>query len=227
MKPATSLLAIRPPGGAGAILADPPWHFKTFCDKGQGKSPSRHYSTLTPDEIAALPVSDVAAPDCWLFLWVPTANLLQGLGVISGWGFTFVGRAFVWLKQTKSGGFHTGLGKTTRKGAVEDCWLARRGRPRINAHDVRELIVSERREHCRKPDQQYERIERLVDGPYLEMFARQRRPAWVAWGDQIDKFDRPYDAPYDPQDDIAKSVAEGYRVIRERVRSGGKGWGES
>src|SRR5262249_5971628 len=118
MKSATteSLLAIRPEGGAGAILADPPWHFKTFSDKGQGKSPSQHYSTLTPDKIAALPVRDLAPRDCSLFLWVPTANLLQGLSVISGWGFVFVGRAFVWLKQTKSGdGLCTGLGKTTRK----------------------------------------------------------------------------------------------------------------
>jgi N6-adenosine-specific RNA methylase IME4 len=214
------LILIRPEGGAGAILADPPWHFKTFSEKGQGKSPSQHYSTFSADEIAALPVSDVAAPDCWLFLWVPTANLLQGLSVISGWGFTFVGRAFVWLRQTKAGGFCTGLGKTTRKGAVEDCWLARRGRPRITAHDVCELIVSERREHSRKPDEQYARIELLVAGPYIELFARQQRRGWTVWGDEVNKFD----LSYNPRDDLAGSINEAYSAIRKRKAAGGLGW---
>lgn len=209
------------------MLADPPWHFRTFSDKGQGKSPSQHYSTLTPDEIRALPVSELAAPDCWLFLWCPTAHLLQGLDVIDGWGFKFVGRAFVWLKQTKSGdGFCTGLGKTTRKGAVEDCWLAKRGRPHIKAHDVRELIVAPRREHSRKPDEQYERIERLVDGPYVEMFARTQRPRWIPWGNQVGKFDATEPA-YDAQDDLAKSIQFGFAFIRERKAAGGPRWGES
>jgi N6-adenosine-specific RNA methylase IME4 len=103
-----SLLATTTLGGFGAILADPPWHFKTFSDKGQGKSPSQHYSTLTPEQIAALPVPDIAARDCWLFLWVPTANLLQGLNVINSWQFKFVGRAFAWLKQNRLMAFAPG-----------------------------------------------------------------------------------------------------------------------
>ena len=85
---------------------------------------------------------------------------------------------------------------------------------------MRELIVSPRRKHSQKPDEQYERIERLVDGPYLEMFARQRRPGWVAWGDEVDKLEPKYDA----EDDFAKSLEEGYRAIRERVAAGGPGW---
>ena len=85
---------------------------------------------------------------------------------------------------------------------------------------MRELIVSPRRKHSQKPDEQYERIERLVDGPYLELFARQRRPGWTAWGNEIDKFEPEYDA----YDDFAKSLEEGYRVIRERVAAGGPGW---
>jgi N6-adenosine-specific RNA methylase IME4 len=79
------------------------------------------------------------------------------------------------------------MGMTTRKGA-EICLLGKRGNPRIRAHDVRELIVAPRREHSQKPDEQYERIERLVDGPYAELFARQRRPGWISLGDEIDKF---------------------------------------
>jgi N6-adenosine-specific RNA methylase IME4 len=96
--------------------------------------------------------------------------------------------------------------------------IGRRARPPIKAHDVRELIVSPRRKHSQKPDEQYERIERLVDGPYLEMFARQRRPGWVAWGDEVDK------PKYDAEDDFAKSLEEGYRAIRERVAAGGPKW---
>jgi N6-adenosine-specific RNA methylase IME4 len=78
-----------------------------------------------------------------------------------------------------------GLGFTTRKN-VELCLLGKRGRPPIRAHDVRELIVSPRRQHSRKPDEQYERIERLCDGPYLELFARQQWPGWVAVGDEVE-----------------------------------------
>src|SRR5262249_9442644 len=96
----------------------------------------------------------------------------------------------------------------------------RRGRPPIKAHDVRELIVAPRRKHSQKPDEQYARIERLVDGPYVELFARQRRPGWVAWGDEVNKFEPEYDA----QDDFAESLEEGYRAIRVRVAGGGRGW---
>jgi N6-adenosine-specific RNA methylase IME4 len=173
---------------AGAILADPPWNFVTYSAKGQGKSPSQHYSTLIPEAIAMVPVSSIAADDCWLFLWIPSAHLPIGLIVMAKWGFTFSGRAFVWAKTNrKSPGFHLGLGKTTRKGC-EDCWLAKRGQPRILAHDVHELIVAPVREHSRKPDEQYERIERLCAGPYVELFARQQWPSWYAWGDELGKF---------------------------------------
>jgi N6-adenosine-specific RNA methylase IME4 len=80
--------------------------------------------------------------------------------------------------------FHMGIGFTTRKN-VELCLLGRNGNPRIHAHDVRELIVAPVREHCRKPDEQYERIERLCAGPCLELFARNRRPGWVSCGDEV------------------------------------------
>ena len=209
-----------PRGHFGAILADPPWKFVTYSERGQGRSASRHYKVMTFEEIASLPVHDVAAPDAWLFLWVPGPHLPFGLQLIERWGFRYSGKAFAWAKQNPSGvGWHMGTGFTTRKN-TEDCLLGRRGRPPIKAHDVRELIVSPRRKHSQKPDEQYERIERLVDGPYLEMFARQRRPGWIAWGDELDKFEPEYDA----HDDFAKSLEEGYRVIRERVAAGGPEW---
>jgi len=103
-------------------------------------------------------------------------------------GFKYSGKAFTWAKQNPSGrGWHFGLGFTTRKN-TESCWFGRRGKPKILAHDVSELIVVPRREHSRKPDEQYERVERLCAGSYLELFARQPRPGWTSWGDEVNLF---------------------------------------
>lgn len=101
--------------------------------------------------------------------------------------------AFNWIKTNKNGAkkaveedpFFTGLGYWTRANP-ELCLLGTRGKPKRFARDVRRLIVSERREHSRKPDEASERIQRLVGGPYLEMFARERRRGWDALGDQLD-----------------------------------------
>jgi N6-adenosine-specific RNA methylase IME4 len=107
---------------------------------------------------------------------------------MNAWGFRFSGSGFVWPKLNPKGqGFAFGGGFTTRK-STEVCWLGRRGRPRRNAKDVRELIIAPRRQHSRKPDETYGRIERFCDGPYVELFARQRWPGWLAWGDQVDSF---------------------------------------
>jgi N6-adenosine-specific RNA methylase IME4 len=209
-----------PRGHFGAVLADPPWKYVTYSERGQGRSASRHYQVMTFEEIASLPVRDVAASDAWLFLWVPGPHLPFGLQLIECWGFRYSGKAFAWAKQNPSGvGWHMGTGFTTRKN-TEDCLLGRRGRPPIKAHDVRELIVAPRRKHSQKPDEQYARIERLVGGPYVELFARQHRPGWHCWGNETDKFEPEYDA----QDDFAKSLEEGYRAIRERVAAGGRRW---
>ena len=111
------------------------------------------------------------------------------------------------------------MGHTTRQNA-EYVVLGRRGKPRRLCKDVHQLIIQPRREHSRKPDEFYARVERYCTGPYLELFARQRRPGWTAWGNELDKFEPEYDA----QDDFAKSLEEGYRVIRERVAAGGPKW---
>jgi N6-adenosine-specific RNA methylase IME4 len=172
----------------GAILADPAWHFETWSDKGRDRSPDRHYRTL--------PVAALAAPDCVLFLWVTWPLLFETRRVIEAWGFTYKTCAFDWTKADASqielfqddiddpaigGGYWT-------RANTEPCLLATRGNPkRLNAH-VRQAIVEPRREHSRKPDCVHERIERLVAGPYVELFARQRRANWDHWGDEVDKF---------------------------------------
>ena len=111
------------------------------------------------------------------------------------------------------------MGHTTRQNA-EYVVLGRRGKPRRLRKDVHQLIIQPRREHSRKPDELYARVERYCTGPYLELFARQRRPGWDCWGNEIDKFEPEYDA----HDDFAKSLDEGYRAIRERVAAGGPKW---
>jgi N6-adenosine-specific RNA methylase IME4 len=189
-------------GGFKCIAADPPFRFVTYSDKGQGRSPSRHYGTMTPVEIMALPVRQIAAFDCWLFLWLPDVHIIH-LGPICGhWGFGVSGKAFTWVKRRQSrndesdlipiGGlefaFPIGCVHTTRKNS-ESCWLGRRGRPGILAHDVRELIVAPRREHSRKPAEAYERIERFCSGPRLDLFGRQSRRGWTVFGDEATKFD--------------------------------------
>ena len=92
-----------PRGRYAAILADPPWNFVTYSESGQGRSASRHYEVMTFEEIASLPVHDVAARNAWLFLWVPGPHLPFGLQPIERWGFRYSGFGFVWAKQNPSG----------------------------------------------------------------------------------------------------------------------------
>jgi N6-adenosine-specific RNA methylase IME4 len=180
----------------GAILADPAWRFETWSDKGRDRTPDRrHYSTMGIEDIRALPVRELAANDSILFLWVTWWALLDALSVIEAWGFTYKTCAFNWTKAdaTQVELFQDdiepviGTGKWTRAN-TEPCLLATCGKPkRINA-DVRQAIIEPRREHSRKPVCVHERIERLVAGPYVELFARQRRADWDCWGDQVNKF---------------------------------------
>jgi N6-adenosine-specific RNA methylase IME4 len=178
----------------GAILADPPWHFDVWTE-GSARNASAKYKTMTATDIAALPVLDLAANDCALFLWIVWPRLAESLNVISQWGFTYKTCAICWVKAdvTQIDMFNDdypveiGMGYWTRANS-EVCLLATRGKPkRVNA-DVRQAIVAPRREHSRKPDGVHERIERLVSGPYLELFARQKRKGWTVWGNEIEKF---------------------------------------
>ena len=193
----------------GAILADPPWHFQAWASpKWNGEyrkdgtkiiSPGRYpdYQTMSEKNLASLAVADLAAENCVLFMWACWPMIEQAFRTIDTWGFAFKTAAFVWCKAhagqlemfEQSIPDQMGLGYWTRAN-TEACLLAIRGKPkRLNA-DVRQAIIAPRREHSRKPDGVHERIERLVAGPYLELFARQRRPGWDCWGNETDKFRR-------------------------------------
>jgi N6-adenosine-specific RNA methylase IME4 len=174
----------------GAIYADPPWSFRNWSAKGTGRNAVSHYDCLSFEKLAALPVGQVAADNCVLFLWAVDPLLDKAFELISAWGFEYKTVGFYWVKQNrKSDGYFTGLGYWTRANP-EQCLIATRGKPRRVGKDVRKLVVEPRREHSRKPDQVRERIERLVDGPYLELFARETKRGWDCWGDQIALFNR-------------------------------------
>jgi N6-adenosine-specific RNA methylase IME4 len=176
----------------GVIYADPPWSFRTWSNKGTGRSAISHYDCLDFPALAALPVAQLAAPNCVLFLWAPDPFLPRAFDLISAWGFEYKTVGFYWVKLNATpkhdADYFTGLGHWTRANP-EQCLLATRGKPRRQAKDVRRLVVERRREHSRKPDCVRERIERLVPGPYLELFARQTTDGWDCWGDQVSLFD--------------------------------------
>ncbi|MBY0430773.1 MAG: DNA methyltransferase [Rhodospirillales bacterium] len=178
------------------IYADPPWRYRTFSDKGLGRSAESHYQTMTLEEICALPVKDLAAREgCHLFLWTTGPCLPQAFQVMERWGFRYSSTAFVWVKLRRreqelffdKNSFFVGMGHTTRKNC-EYCLLGRRGKPRRLSKAVRELVVAPVQEHSRKPEEVRERIERYAAGPYAEMFARRRTAGWEAWGNQVDLF---------------------------------------
>ena len=177
----------------GVIYADPPWHFRNWSAKGTGRNAISHYDCLDFKALSALPISDLAADDCVLFLWATDPLLPRALELIAAWGFEYKTVGFYWIKLNTAAkhdaDFFTGLGYWTRANP-EQCLLATRGKPPRKAKDVRRLMVGRRREHSRKPDEIRERIERLVAGPYLELFARETKPGWDCWGDQVGLFDQ-------------------------------------
>lgn len=180
-------LAPLPEGPYIVIISDCPWTFEVWSAKGKGRSAEQHYPCLTDAELAMLPVAQIADRDCALCLWIVSSNLLSGLKVMEAWGFTFKTVLFVWAKQTPSGEkWNFGHGYYTRA-QTEICLLGTKGHPKVQSHAVPQLIVAPRREHSRKPDEQYKRIERLFGNvPRIELFARQRVSGWDAWGLDVD-----------------------------------------
>ena len=198
--------------GYRCIIVDPPTRFVAGT-----KGRPQHYNRMTDADIAALPVGDLLHPDgAWIFLWVTSPKLyvaakksktvLRPDEIARAWGARYSGRAFVWVKTKR----HTldgrkierttlinpttdlsiGMGYTTRKNA-EDLLLFRIGEPKRLARDIHEVVISPAREHSRKPDEVMRRVERFCEGPRVELFAREGRPGWDSWGDEIDLFKKP------------------------------------
>jgi N6-adenosine-specific RNA methylase IME4 len=170
---------------AGVIYADPPWEFKVYSGKGKARSADQHYDTDGLEGIKALPVNALAAEDCALLMWAVMPELPGALEVIKAWGFEYKTVGFTWIKQNKvDTGLFWGMGYWTRANA-EVCLLATKGSPRRLNADVHQVVMAPVQEHSRKPDEIHARIERLVPGPYLELYARRDRPGWQTWGNEL------------------------------------------
>ncbi|WP_457650954.1 MT-A70 family methyltransferase [Profundibacter sp.] len=186
----------------GAILADPAWAYAMRSDKGYEKSPEAHYDTMPLDQIKALPVIDLAGPDCLLFMWSTWPHLDQALDVMQAWGFTYI-TGGSWIKRTVNWKLCFGNGYVLRS-ASEPYIVGRIGRPQtrsksernvinapIDIAEIPDLIEAIRREHSRKPVQMRQMIERLLPRAYkAELFAREPWSDNDVWGNQVGKFTR-------------------------------------
>jgi len=169
------------------LLADPPWRFQNKTGKvaPEHRRLSR-YATLTLKEICDLPVGRVAAGTAHLYLWCPNTLLPQGLAVMDSWGFNYKAN-IVWHKIRKDGGSDgRGVGFYFRN--VTELLLfgtrGKRARTLAPGRSQVNYLASRKREHSRKPDEQYQLIESCSPGPYLELFGRGTRPGWTSWGDE-------------------------------------------
>lgn len=171
------------------ILADPPWQFQNRTGKiaPEHRRLSR-YRTMTFDDICSLPVEGIAAETAHLYLWVPNALLPEGLRVMEAWGFGYKSN-LVWHKVRKDGGSDgRGVGFYFRN-VTEIILFGVRGKNARTLPPGRSqvnMIQTRKREHSRKPDEQYELIEACSEGPFLELFARGERKRWETWGHQAD-----------------------------------------
>ncbi len=169
------------------IYADPPWTYRVYSKKGEGRTASSHYQVMTLDDIKAMKISSLASRDCTLFMWVTAPNLVQGIEVISSWGFEFKTVAFTWIKKNKiKDSLFWGMGFWTRANA-EFCLLATRGSPKRVCKGVHSVVVSKIGRHSEKPAEVRDRIVTLMGNlPRVELFARERTEGWSAWGNEIE-----------------------------------------
>ncbi len=173
------------------ILADPPWQFQNRT----GKMAPEHrrlsrYPTLTLEEICDMPVEALAGDPAHLYLWVPNALLPEGLKVMEHWGFSYKSN-LIWYKVRKDGGpDRRGVGFYFRN-VTEMLLFGVRGknaRTLAPGRSQENVIVAQKREHSRKPDEQYALIETCSFGRRLELFARGPREGWTVWGNQAEDY---------------------------------------
>lgn len=205
------------------ILADPPWQFSNRT----GKVAPEHrrlnrYGTMTLEDICALPVSQVAAEKSHLYLWVPNALLPEGLRVLKAWGFTYKTN-LIWHKIRKDGGSDgRGVGFYFRN-VTEILLFGIRGKNnRTLAAGRRQvnLLSTQKREHSRKPDEQYRIIEACSSAPYLELFGRGTRSDWATWGNQADEDYRPTWTTYSNHSQAWKQHADDDQQLLDFLAGG-------
>lgn len=174
------------PNAYDLIMADPAWEFALRSKAGEAKSAQAQYRCMSLNDIKALPVLDLASPNCLLWLWATNPMLPQAIEVVGAWGFTFK-TAGTWVKTTKHGKIAFGTGYLLRS-ASEPFLIATRGKPKT-AKNVRSAFHGLAREHSRKPEEAYREAERLMpDANRLELFSRTNRPGWTVFGDETGKY---------------------------------------
>jgi len=188
------------------IAIDPPMRFKSrtalqTANWSSRRDVEKHYRTMSFEQLASLPISELASSDgCHVFVWTSGPFLPQTIKLLNAWHFKYSTRVFTWIKLKPSFDPHQlrltpliesdlrlSLGLTTRAQS-EIVLLGRRGNARRISKSVREVILAPVREHSRKPAEFFHRVECYCAGPYLELFARERRSGWDCWGDEVDKF---------------------------------------
>lgn len=192
--PASDLLDFVGESRFATILADPPWQFLNRTGKiaPEHRRLSR-YGTMSLEQIMALPVCDITTPTAHLYLWVPNALLPDGIAAMKAWGFNYKSN-IVWHKVRKDGGSDgRGVGFYFRNVTELILFGVRGKNARTLAPGRRQvnLLATRKREHSRKPDEQYDIIESCSLGPFLELFARGARKQWISWGDQADEGYKP------------------------------------
>ena len=203
---------MRPHGGFGLIVADPPWSQEMRTPNGYAKSPQAQYRCQSLRWIQTLPVESLAGRDCWLWLWTLGNMVPHAMGVLEAWGFEFCTTGY-WAKTTRAGeaalgtlaacpedrpdpaalarhaGKHPlqfGTGFVLR-GAGEPFLIAKRGEPKVRCQSVRSVILAPRGIHSEKPDAAFEAAAALAgDVARLELFSRRRRAGWTVWGDEVE-----------------------------------------
>jgi N6-adenosine-specific RNA methylase IME4 len=163
-----------------AIIADPPWEFRA----GKSTRIKPRYETLDSPSIAALPVQDLAASKSLLFLWTTSSHLQEALHVVDAWGYKYKA-TIVWVKRGTSGLLQIGMGSYVRN-AHEFVLIGSRGGLTFRDRSIPSVFFAPRTSHSTKPSRLHEIVERATMGPYLEMFARSRRPGWDAHGDELE-----------------------------------------
>lgn len=189
------------------FYADPPWAFDNYSEKGEDRNANQHYSTMSVDDLMKMPVADIAEDDAVLALWVTDPTLRQAMHLLEVWGFEYKSVLAYWAKtwgrtdpesMHETRDFPIGNGYGTRANP-EQLWLCTRGKPERRVHmikgerkpdmSIRRLQFAPRMQHSRKPDKFRAIIERLYEGPYLELFTRTTPPGWGAWGNQVGLLD--------------------------------------
>jgi N6-adenosine-specific RNA methylase IME4 len=188
------------------IYADPPWEFKTYSDAGKDRSAENHYNVMTLDDLKKLPIKKISNNPAALFMWVTFPQLFTSKPLMEAWGFIYKTCAFNWIKANKSADLsklnvnkdiRMNLGYYTRANSelclfadteedTDICLLGTTKKvPERMSRSVRQVLITHQRTHSEKPDEIYEKIEELFDGPYLELFARKTRQGWDSWGNQV------------------------------------------